>query len=69
MYRVYWVAQGVNWDRPGGPWWYKDFYTSDERDRFIKGLGPFAECIKTLDDTPYHHPMKIVPPPEAVTVK
>jgi len=43
----YWIA-GAPLDRPGGPWWYRDFETSDD---LIRHLGQMrGDCIEDLEE-------------------
>jgi len=70
--RVYFWIDGAPEDRPGGPWWYKDFEsdaweTSEaQAERFIDLLLPGTKYgqISCGDYAvlPQHHPMEIRPP-------
>ena len=41
MYRFYYWFKGVNGDRDGGPWWFRDFNTEEQRLEFLDALEPF----------------------------
>lgn len=63
MYRLYYWLKNVPEDRPGGPWWYRDFRTKDER------LTCFNDIVHMLHDyeftdknLPDHNHYDIKPP-------
>ena len=72
VYRLYYWYNGAPEDRPGGPWWYKDFKTRYERSEFLTcGHIFFKKYCRfnfenTLKNRNYynHHPLKIAPPKE-----
>jgi hypothetical protein len=36
-YRIYYWYRNSPEDREGGPWWYRDFETDNDRGTFLKG--------------------------------
>lgn len=40
MYRIYYWFLGTPADRPGGPWWYRDFSSLWQRIEFLEALKP-----------------------------
>lgn len=40
MYRIYYWFLGTPADRPGGPWWYRDFSSLRQRIEFLEALKP-----------------------------
>lgn len=72
MTRVYWWFDGVDENRPGGPWWYRDFTAEDEYYNplrphiFANALAPFCKSIMLLKgELPYHGSF-IQPPASAI---
>jgi hypothetical protein len=50
----FWIA-GAPEDRPGGPWWYRDFMSDEQRDAFLEDVRPFL-CrfvLADVKDNPY----------------
>jgi hypothetical protein len=73
IYRLYYWIKGAPENRPGGPWWYRDFSEQEGRDKFLQSIGPEnLERALTLDKAwqgmPTHRPMDIYPPTEAEEV-
>jgi len=74
MYRVYFWISGAPHNRPGGPWWYRDFNFKSQAEIFINDMGPVCRTIKLLiasndyPELPNHPVMQIVPPKEAETI-
>ena len=64
-FRLYYWFDGAPVDRPGGPWWYRDFSKAEERDWFLLNTRPFlrrwAETHGEWGKLPDHNPMKIQP--------
>lgn len=67
-YRLYYWFQGAPADRPGGPWWYRDFENGGERNFFLLLCKPFlyrwAEAHGESGTMPNHDLMEIQPPEE-----
>lgn len=64
-YRLYYWFDGTPADRPGGPWWYRDFSKGDERWEHLLCLRPFLRrWAETHGESPLptYDPMKIWPP-------
>lgn len=67
-HRVYWWLTGISADRPGGPWWYRDFRSEFGTRRLLNDLRPFCLEIRlvTFDGpVPPYSPWNIEPPPDA----
>jgi len=69
--RVYYWMKGAPPDRPGGPWWYKDFHSDIEAYVFISDLWQFTKDIRTLKaaQLPEQETSNCAPPVEARSVK
>lgn len=73
MIRIYYWFEGVDPDRPGGPWWYFDFMFEHLAKNFVRDLQDRCEKMYWLNGhenwsevLPYHHDsMKIYPPKTA----
>jgi hypothetical protein len=63
--RLFFWIDGAPEDRQGGPWWYQDFMSDEERDRFLDDTERFLHryvcCGNT--DMPHAHPTRVVLPP------
>lgn len=70
-YRLYFWFLRTPIDRPGGPWWYRDFTREDERAGFLDALRPCLEEAYTMETVdvdfplPVHDPMSVIPPRSA----
>ena len=77
IYRLYYWYKNAPADRPGGPWWYKDFKTVKERLDFLICIklfickyarinfeNNFENIIKYR-----HNPLEIKPPKECQIIK
>ena len=53
--RLFFWFDGAPEDRPGGPWWYRDFLSEEDRDKFIVDTRRFLHIFVICDvkDTPY----------------
>ena len=70
-YRVYYWIRGASANRPGGPWWYRDFPEHSNssgvlaRDIFIADIKPFLQDLYCMEGNslPDHRfdPMHIQP--------
>ena len=70
MRRLYFWFKGATWDRPGGPWWYRDFESFEEMSRFFRDVKPFLLHARWIADKfPEHDPMDIQPPVSAVVME
>jgi len=47
--RLWWWYNGVDPDRPGGPWWYMDFDSEKDVKSRIELLKPFVKKIYGID--------------------
>jgi len=45
----FWIA-GAPENRPGGPWWYRDFFSDEDRTRFIDDVRRFLHEFVCCDD-------------------
>lgn len=66
-YRLYYWFDGAPADRPGGPWWHRDFSKDSERNWFLLVLRPFLYRWAELQGEgplPQHESMRIRPPKE-----
>lgn len=63
-YRLYFWFHGADAGRAGGPWWYRDFITIDQRARFLNDITRFLHTHRLVegDPLPVHGPMDIHPP-------
>ncbi len=63
-FRLYYWFDGAPADRPGGPWWYRDFYKEDNPNAFLVDCKSFLYKWAEMhgDDLPRHDPMRIYPP-------
>lgn len=70
-YRLYIWIRNAPENRPGGPWWYHDFFTAIDRKMFMDDVIPICHQAYTLkrDALPVHTCMEITPPADAVEVK
>lgn len=72
MIRLYYRFKNVPVDRPGGPWWYRDFVRPDLARDYLRDVGPFLEEAFRLHRgnlaMPEHDPMMIEPAPDAEPV-
>lgn len=68
-FRIYYWIRGAPEKRPGGPWWYQDFYGCEEMITFFTTFFPFLYAAMLLvvrdRELPEHECMKIAPPKEA----
>ena len=67
-YRVYWWLRGIPAERPGGPWWYRDFRSQVGARRLLNDLREHCREIRLAEFSgalPPYSPWNIVPPPEA----
>jgi len=67
-FRLYYWIYGAPENRPGGPWWYRDFKTAAARDNFLAGIrSQLCKYAKTEgDDLSFHGCMEIYPPESEV---
>ncbi len=67
MTRVYYRFKGVPDDRPGGPWWHRDFANWREAVDYVRPLAPFAASIQYLQGytLPKHDDAAVELPHEA----
>ena len=75
MKRLYFWIKSAPSDRPGGPWWYRDFYEDSDcgpydqkLDSFLADLKPFLRTYAIEDKLTDHDPMEIHPPDETKIV-
>lgn len=66
--RLYFWIAGAPEDRPGGPWWYRDFMSEEDRERFLDDVRPFLYqyVYSRNEEVPYHVDkgmLRIQPPP------
>lgn len=66
--RLYFWFRGSDRNRPGGPWWYRDFHNADERTVFLDDIVSFLFAYCEEDSLPAHDLMKIRPPDESKIV-
>jgi hypothetical protein len=59
---LYFWFIGVPEDRPGGPWWVRDFRSSDERARFFSAMFPFVHAYCETMGHEVWDPQNIKPP-------
>lgn len=43
-YRLYYWIKGVPENRPGGPWWCRDFFSSGERQAYFNDIVEFLHA-------------------------
>ena len=69
--RLYYWFKGAPEQRPGGPWWYRDFKAHGEMDAYLKDIEQFLQHAYVIeaDVLPEHDPLEIVPPVEAEKVE
>jgi len=63
MYRLYYWIENVPEGRPGGPWWYKDFNTKDERLRFFNDVQSILYDYEFVDEPLQEHNHFNIKPP------
>jgi len=70
MVRLFWRFVGAPIDRPGGPWWCRDFYTEGEAcsHHGIYQKGIIAEVRLYRGKLPPVSTMNIWPPDDAVVI-
>lgn len=66
MCRYYYWFKGASENRPGGPWWFRDFLCRADLDVFQQDVAGFlhAHTVEPLEGCPFHDPMDIKPPGE-----
>lgn len=64
MYTVYFSLLPLDYERPGGVWWYRILGAS-EVDDFVGALRLVAYAIRIADGAQHHNPMSIRPPEDA----
>lgn len=64
MLRVYYALLPLDYQRPGGVWWFRDL-TAREASEFIEAVRPIATAIRISHQFVAHDPMAIEPPAEA----
>lgn len=66
MVRLYYWFRHAPENRPGGPWWYRDFTSDDERELFIDDLIPLVKAYCKVDsDLPVHDDLMKIQPPQS----
>jgi hypothetical protein len=68
MKRVYYSFLPLDYQRPGGVWWYRDLTDRDAND-WINTLKPIAIAIRVSDCFQMHDPMSIEPPADSIDMK
>lgn len=64
MLRVYYAMLPLDYQRPGGVWWFRDL-SDAEAEEFIEIMRPVAVAIRTSRRFIDHDPMAIAPPADA----
>ena len=68
-WRVYYWFKSAPEDRPGGPWWYRDFTVLRQAQEFLQAQKPFLKAWAWLDShdeyLPQHTMQDIYPPKDS----
>ena len=63
MIRLYLWFLGVEGDRPGGPWWFKDLPHPVAIDLFLADVKPFLYAFSIVPETEIDHKATYIVPP------
>ena len=77
IYRLYFWIDGAPENRPGGPWWFRDFKEKEKYQDFCETIIPLLKCYAFAafpEDEKYlekwnHLIMYISPPNECIIIK